>query len=156
MGGEWDLKTEGELSCSKHWPPRVGEQCASRWKDSRTTLHHGWRMSPEPPPLSFITRNDKQIGDRVLGLRTVTCILKRVGLHQKSPHSDASSVHRATQLTRACWSSLCRCRRSFWLYYFVFRLPGGKKAYRLLFLLWHPESCFCDGRNKKKKEKVQG
>lgn len=55
VGGEWDLKTEGELPCSKHWPPRVGEQCASRWKDSRTTLYHGWRMSPEPPPLSFMT-----------------------------------------------------------------------------------------------------
>lgn len=30
VGGEWDLKTEGELPCSRHWPPRVGEQCASR------------------------------------------------------------------------------------------------------------------------------
>lgn len=38
------------------------------------------------------THNGRHIGDRVLGLRTVTCILKRVGLHQKSPHSDASSV----------------------------------------------------------------
>lgn len=89
-----------------------------------------------------------------------TCILKQGEFLSKpqqrnlvlTSHSDGSCIHEVTQLTRACLNFLYRCRRSSSLYYFVFHLQEEKKAYRLLFLLLHPESYFCEGRNKKRRK----